>query len=178
MNKKLLITLGVSLALNFVFIGFEAARTYYQPCRRFPSARPEFMPHPMRDGGSPEQRMMQKTFKDAFKNHGKEMKKAMKDVKVALKKEPFDAEQFKAALQKAAEVRKAVDEAVQESMVKAISEMSPEERKRFAKQFGHREKPFKHGKDMKGKHFKPHGEKHGERPLPPPPPAGEAAEEE
>ena len=178
MNKKLLIALGVSLALNFVFIGFEAAKTYYQPCRRFPPARPEFMPHAMRDGGLPEQKMMRETFGKAFKNHGKEMKKAMKDVKAALKKEPFDAEQFKAALQKAAEVRRTVDEAVQESMVKAISEMSPEERKHFAKQFGRKEKPFKHGKDMKGKPFKPHGGKRGERPLPPPPPAEGTGEDD
>ena len=82
MNKKILIALGVSLALNFIFIGFEASRMYYQPCRRIPPARPEFMPPQMKGVRSPEQ----KIFKDAFKNHGKEMKAAMKDVKAALKK--------------------------------------------------------------------------------------------
>ncbi|MBR4127676.1 MAG: periplasmic heavy metal sensor [Alphaproteobacteria bacterium] len=170
MNKKLLITLGVSLALNFIFIGFEASRIHYQPCHRIPPARPEFMPRPMDGRRSPEQKMMQKTLKDAFKNHGKEMKEAMENVKAALQKEPFDAGQFKAALQKAAEIRQSVDAAVQESMVETISKMSPEERHRFAKQFGQKGKPFKHRKDMKGNHFKRHGEKHPERPLPPPPP--------
>ena len=167
MNKKLLITLGVSLALNFMFIGFEASRIYHQPCHRVPPARPEFMPRPMDGHGFP---MMQKTFKDAFKNHGTEMKKAMKDVKAALKKEPFDAEQFKAALQKAAEVRQTIDAAVQENMVETISKMSPEERQGFAKHFDQKEKFFKHQKSMNGKHFKPHDRKRAKRPLPPPPP--------
>ena len=156
MNKKLLSILGVSLALNFIFIGFEASRIYYQPCGHTPPARPEFIPHRMPDGGfnAPEQKMMQKTFKDVFKNHGKEMKNAMKDVKAALKKEPFDAEQFKAALKKAAEVRNAIDTAVQENMVEMISQMSSEERLRFAKQFEDKDKFFKHKKDMKRKGFK------------------------
>lgn len=181
MNKKLLITLGVSLALNFLFIGFEASRLYYQPCgcgckhgRHIPPARPEFMPHKMHDGfGLPEQQMIKKTFKDAFKNHGKEMKKAMEDVKEALKKEPFDAEQFKEALQKAAEVRSTIDTAVQENMVEMISKMSPEEREHFAKQFNHKDKAFKHKKGI----HKKNGGKHKEAHLPPPPPPEEGDED-
>lgn len=164
MNIKLLIALGVSLALNFIFIGFESSRMYYQPCHRVPPARPEFMPRPM-DGH--ELPMLQKTFKDAFKNHGKEMKEAMKNVKAALKKEPFDAELFKDALKKAAEVRQTVDAAVQESMIETISKMSPEERHRFAKQFELKSKTFKHKKGMERKRFKRHDEKRREA-LPPP----------
>ncbi|MBO4643488.1 MAG: periplasmic heavy metal sensor [Alphaproteobacteria bacterium] len=183
MNKKLLITLGVSLALNFIFIGFEASRIYYQPCGcgrgHIPPARPQIMPHHMPGGNfNPfEQKMMHKTFKDAFKNHGKEMKEAMKNVSAALKKEPFDAEQFKAALQKASEVRAAIDATVQENMVEMISKMSPEERQRFAKQFERKDKNFKHKKDMGKKGFKPHDEKLKDRPLPPPPPEEKADEE-
>ena len=171
MNKKLLITLGVSLALNFIFIGFEASRIYYQPCNHIPPARPEFMPHRMPDGKfkAPERNMMQKTFKDAFKNHGKEMKKAMQNVRDALKKEPFDVEQFKEALKKASEVRSSIDAAVQENMVEMISKMSPEERSRFSKQFGQKDKFFKHKKDMRKRNFKPHDGKLRERSMPPPP---------
>lgn len=179
MNKKIWITLGVSLALNFIFIGFEASRIYYHPCGcgrgHIPPARPEFVPHRMHGGAfnPAEQKMMQKTFKDAFKNHGKEMKKAMKDVKTALKKEPFNAEQFKAALQKASEVRSSIDAAVQENMIEMVSKMSPEERARFAKQFDRKDKFFNHKKDMRGKH----GEKHGGHPMPPPPPEEKIDEE-
>ena len=38
MNKKLLVILGISLAVNFVFIGFEAAKAIYQPA--FPDIPP------------------------------------------------------------------------------------------------------------------------------------------
>ena len=175
MNKKILIALGVSLALNFIFIGFEASRIYYQPCGHIPPERPAFAPRQIPDGfGSPEQKMMQKTFKDAFKNHGKEMKKAMKNVKIALKKEPFDIEQYKEALKKATEVRNSIDAAVQENMVEIISKMSPEERRRFAEQFGKEPGAFKHKKDGK-KEFrahdgKPHGRFENDRPFPPRPP--------
>ena len=156
MNKKLLITLGVSLALNFIFLGFEASRIYYQPSPHIPPIRPEFAPRPMPDGGAfntPEQRMMQQSFKKAFKDHGKELKTAMQNVKAVLKNEPFDAEKFKEALQKAAEVRSTVDAAVQESMVETVSKMSPEERQRFAEQFGKGRNAFEH---KKGHHnFRP-----------------------
>jgi len=149
MNKKILIALSVSLALNFIFLGFEASRIYYQPHDRIPPARPEFAPRHIPDGdafNAPGPKLMRQSFKKAFKNHGKELKEAMKNVKAVLKKEPFDAEKFKEALQKAAEARNAVDAAVQENMVEMISKMSSEERRHFAEQFGKKGKTFKQEK--------------------------------
>lgn len=177
MNKKLLITLGISLALNFFFIGFEVSGALYRPCRRFPPARPEFAAHAIPEKfGAHERDILQKPFKDAFKNHGKEMKNAMKNVNDALTKEPFNVEEFKAALQKAAEIRQTVDNAVQESMVETIAKMSPEERRRFAKHFtrkGNASHHHKAGNRAKGDR---HGERHA-RPLPPPPPEENEADE-
>lgn len=148
MNKKILIALGISLALNFVFIGFEAGRTLHRPA--FPPA--PHMPH-MR--GKPfaekapdfhQNNEMRKTFHNVFKKHAKEIKEAMKNVKDTLKKEPFDVEEFKAALQKASDVRRAFDAEVQEKTVETVSNMPPQERKRFAKRFDGKHKEFKHKK--------------------------------
>ena len=141
MDKKILIILGVSLALNFTFIGFEASRIYYQRPVRIPAERPNFAPKHMPD--FQENGLIRETFKETFKNHGKEMKEAIKNVKASLQKENFDIEEFKAALQKAAEVRSALDSSVQEKTVEVVSKMSPQERQRFSKQFERKNKRFK-----------------------------------
>ncbi|MBR1777584.1 MAG: periplasmic heavy metal sensor [Alphaproteobacteria bacterium] len=161
MNKKVLTALGISLAVNFIFIGFEASRIYHRPAfSHIPPARPSFASKQGPEKfSSPEQKLMRASFKEALKNHAQEMKEAKQAVEEALKKEPFDAEEFKAALQKAAAVRSTVDAAVQENMVEMLSKMSSEERRRFAEQFGKPDKAFKMKKDEKQKDFRPDPER-------------------
>lgn len=165
MNKKLLIALCVSLALNFIFIGFEAAKACHRPSfAHIPPTRPEFAPRHMPDNfGSPELKLMHKSFKKALKNYGKELKEAKNAVEETLKAEPFNAEAFRQALENAARVRSAVDEAVQENMTEMVSKMSPEERLRFAESFDKGQDAFKPKKG--GKHFFRPEEEH-RRPCP------------
>lgn len=168
MDKKILTVLGASLALNFMFIGFEASRICCRPAAHFPPERPAFASgEPMGKFAAPEHKMMKEAFKNVFKNHEKDLKNAKKAVEEALNKEPFDTEQFKQALQKASAVRQSVDEAVQENMVEMISKMTPEERRRFAEGFAKAKKHFKHNAEKmkkecrEKKHFRKHFEDGG-----------------
>lgn len=140
MNKKILIALGVSLAINFAFIGFETAKVLYKPAfERIPPERPGFAR--MKDGPKDEKGPsmfkgpMMKAFKQAAKDYQKEMAEAKKEMEAALVADPFNTEKFKEALAKASAVRSSIDAAVQANMVEFISEMTPEERRRFADEF-------------------------------------------
>ena len=148
MNKKILITLGISLALNFIFIGFETAKAIYQPkFSDIPSVRPPFTRPDIRSMKGPDfqnKKMMFKAFKSAMKNHREEMKNARKEVEETLKAEKFDAEKFKAAMQKATAVRNTIDAAVQENMTEMLSKMDPKERSRFAEHFARKHHHSKH----------------------------------
>ena len=144
MNKNVLIFLGVSLAINCVFIGFEASRMHYQSTGNVPPSRPVFMPRKgPNDLKSLGYKLMPPKNKDALTLHQQEMHEALRKVKAELNKDPFDEEKFKEALQEAAQIRVAVDKDVQENMVEMISKMAPEERRRFAKQFGEKHQFFK-----------------------------------
>ena len=149
MNKKLLVILGISLAVNFVFIGFEAAKAIYQPAfPDIPPERPKFMPadYQKPDGADFEnKRLMRKAFRAAIKNHAQEMQSVRKEVEEALLAEQFNTDQFKAAMQKATTVRSTIDAAVQENMLEMLSKMTPEERRRFAERFSGKKRPgFRH----------------------------------
>lgn len=145
MNKKLLVILGISLAVNFILIGFETAKIIYQPAfPDIPPERPQFIrPDDFRPGGPdfPDKKLMREAFKNAVKNHHQEMKDALREVKETLKTEPFDTEKFKAAVQKATAVRSTIDTAVQENMTDMLSKMTPEERRRFADHFSQKGRP-------------------------------------
>ena len=138
MNKKVLIFLGASLAVNFVFIGFEASRMKYQQSG-FPSDRPG-MPDGLKSLGF---KVIQNMKEDEFVLHTKEMHEAMRKAKVELNKDPFDEDGFREALQEAAQARITLDKTVEEKMVEILSKMPPEERRRFAKEFGRRDRFFK-----------------------------------
>lgn len=150
MNKKLLIILGISLAANFILIGFETAKIIYQPAfPDIPPERPRFVrPEGKIPGGLDfqDQKLMREAFKAAVKNHDKEMESARQEVEDALKSEPFDTEKFKSAMQKATDVRSTIDAAVQENMVGLLSKMTPEERRSFADRFSRKGQPGFHGK--------------------------------
>lgn len=150
MNKKLLIILGISLAANFILIGFETAKIIYQPAfPDIPPERPRFVrPEGQIPGGLDfqDQKLMREAFKAAVKNHDKEMESARQEVEDALKSEPFDTEKFKSAMQKATDVRSTIDAAVQENMVGLLSKMTPEERRSFADRFSRKGQPGFHGK--------------------------------
>ncbi|MBQ8346391.1 MAG: periplasmic heavy metal sensor [Alphaproteobacteria bacterium] len=145
MNKKLLVILGISLAINFILIGFETAKIIYQPAfSDIPPERPQFIrPDDFRPGGPdfPDKKLIREAFKNAVKNHHKEMKNALREVKETLKTEPFDIEQFKAAVKKATAVRNMIDTAVQENITNMLSKMTPEERRRFADHFSQKGHP-------------------------------------
>lgn len=149
MNKKLLTILGISLAVNFIFIGFETAKIIYQPAfPDIPPERPQFIRPDSFKPGEPDfqnKKLMREAFKKAVKNHHKEMEDARREVEETLKTEPFDMEKFKAALQKATAVRSTIDAAVQENMAIMLSKMTPEERQHFADRFAQKKGPdFQH----------------------------------
>lgn len=148
MNKKILIALGVSLAINFAFIGFETAKCLYKPSfERIPPERPGFAR--MKDGPGDDRGPsvfkgpMMKAFKQAAQNYQKEMAEAKKEMEAALVAEPFNAGKFKEALAKASAVRSSIDAAVQANMVEFISAMTPQERRQFADEFGRKKEHMK-----------------------------------
>lgn len=148
MNKKILIALGVSLAINFAFIGFETAKFLYKPTfERIPPERPGFarMKDGPRDGKGPSmfKGPMMKAFKQAAQNYQKEMAEAKKEMEAALVADPFNSDKFKEALAKASAVRSSIDTAVQANMVEFISKMTPEERLRFADEFARKKEHMK-----------------------------------
>ena len=168
MNKKILIILGISLAANFIFIGFETAKIIYQPSfSDIPPERPHFM---RPEGQRPDafdfqdKGLMRKAFKAALKNHGKQMEAARQEVEDTLKNDPFDPEKFKTALKKATEIRSTIDAAVQENMTEFLLKMTPEERRIFADKFsqkGQRQSLF-YKKDQPNRFFQ---KRHREEPL-------------
>lgn len=144
MNKKLLILLGISLALNCGFIGYFAAR----PCRSIPPQRARFMPKPKHHGEFD-------FMKQAFKDNESRMRQAHRAIGEAFKTE--DPDKIKAAFAAADEVRHQIDEQVQSAMIERFMKMSADERADFLRRF-----------DRKGRPARPH---HGNREfLPPPPP--------
>lgn len=144
MNKKLLILLGISLALNCGFIGYFAAR----PCRSIPPARARFMPKPKHHGEFD-------FMKQAFKDNESRMRQAHRAIGEAFKTE--DPDKIKTAFAAADKVRHQIDEQVQSAMIERFMKMSADERADFLRRF-----------DRKGRPARPH---RGDREfLPPPPP--------
>lgn len=144
MNKKLLILLGISLALNCGFIGYFAAR----PCRSIPPQRARFMPKPKHHGEFD-------FMKQAFKDNESRMRQAHRAIGEAFKTE--DPDKIKTAFAAADEVRHQIDEQVQSAMIERFMKMSADERADFLRRF-----------DRKGRPARP---RHGNREfLPPPPP--------
>lgn len=137
MNKKLLTALGISLAINFIFIGFEAARIVYRPAfPALPRERPAFMPRGDRDAFEfRNKRVFSEAFRRAVKEHGKEMADAKRAVENAMKSDPFDVDAFKAASQKAADARAVIDAAVTENIARMLADMNPDDRRAFAEKF-------------------------------------------
>ncbi len=148
MNKKLLIVLGISLALNCGFIGYFAAR----PCRSLPPQRARFMP---KGEHRPEFDLMKRAFKD---NESK-MRHAHRAIADAFKTENPD--KIKEAFAAADEARHQIDVQVQDAMIERFMKMSPKERAKFMRRFEGKGKP-EHHRDRR--EFMP----------PPPPPVGDA----
>ena len=156
MNKKLLILLGISLAANFVLIGFETAKVIYQPdFNDIPAERPRFIPQERMENpvDIQDKIFFKKAFKSALKNHKQDMTDARKEMQDALRAEPFDIEQFKVALQKASSIRNQIDIAVQENMTDILSKMTPQERQRFADKFSPQEKPDPKSRNKRSNRF-------------------------
>lgn len=172
MNKKILTALGISLAINFIFIGFEAARIVYRPAfPALPRERPAFMPRGDRDAFEfRNKRVFSDAFRRAVKEHGKEMTDAKRAVEKAMKSDPFDAAAFKAASQKAADTRAAIDAAVTENIARMLADMDPDDRRAFAEKFSKCcPKAKKRGAKMPARHR--------EAALPPPPAPMDADDE-
>ena len=146
MNKKLLILLGISLALNCGFIGYFAAR----PCRSIPPQRARFMPKPKHHGEFD-------FMKQAFKDNESRMRQAHRAIGEAFKTE--DPDKIKTAFAAADEVRHQIDEQVQSAMIERFMKMSADERADFLRRF-----------DRKGRPARPHRGNREFLPPPPPPP--------
>lgn len=146
MNKKLLILLGISLALNCGFIGYFAAR----PCRSIPPQRARFMPKPKHHGEFD-------FMKQAFKDNESRMRQAHRAIGEAFKTE--DPDKIKTAFAAADEVRHQIDEQVQSAMIERFMKMSADERADFLRRFDH-----------KGRPARPHRGNREFLPPPPPPP--------
>ena len=146
MNKKLLILLGISLALNCGFIGYFAAR----PCRSIPPQRARFMPKPKHHGEFD-------FMKQAFKDNESRMRQAHRAIGEAFKTE--DPDKIKTAFAAADEVRHQIDEQVQSAMIERFMKMSTDERADFLRRF-----------DRKGRPARPHRGNREFLPPPPPPP--------
>ena len=146
MNKKLLILLGISLALNCGFIGYFAAR----PCRSIPPQRARFMPKPKHHGEFD-------FMKQAFKDNESRMRQAHRAIGEAFKTE--DPAKIKTAFAAADEVRHQIDEQVQSAMIERFMKMSADERADFLRRF-----------DRKGRPARPHRGNREFLPPPPPPP--------
>ncbi len=146
MNKKLLILLGISLALNCGFIGYFAAR----PCRSIPPQRARFMPKPKHHGEFD-------FMKQAFKDNESRMRQAHRAIGEAFKTE--DPDKIKTAFAAADEVRHQIDEQVQSAMIERFMKMSADERADFLRRF-----------DRKGRPARPRRGNREFLPPPPPPP--------
>lgn len=146
MNKKLLILLGISLALNCGFIGYFAAR----PCRSIPPQRARFMPKPKHYGEFD-------FMKQAFKDNESRMRQAHRAIGEAFKTE--DPDKIKTAFAAADELRHQIDEQVQSAMIERFMKMSADERADFLRRF-----------DRKGRPARPHRGNREFLPPPPPPP--------
>ena len=146
MNKKLLILLGISLALNCGFIGYFTAR----PCRSIPPQRARFMPKPKHHGEFD-------FMKQAFKDNESRMRQAHRAIGEAFKTE--DPDKIKTAFAAADEVRHQIDEQVQSAMIERFMKMSADERADFLRRF-----------DRKGRPARPHRGNREFLPPPPPPP--------
>ncbi len=179
MNKKILIVLGVSLALNFLFIGFEVSRAVFEPpYPSMPAERFDFRPDGYRgrdDGRDMNKDANRKVFFGAFKKAFKDARKPMADSKKAIadavRKDPFDPKALKKALDEASAVRAKFDDKVQDNMLEIISNMTPEERAAFANSFErkhHRAKNPKPRHEKRMRHMPP-AEPGMEPPLPPEP---------
>lgn len=175
MSKKLMIVLGVSLALNFLFIGFEVSRAIFEPpFPAFPEKRFHFRPDDLPpppvaearpDEGNRQGNVFFASFKKAMDEARQPMKISKQNVVEALRKDPFDPDALKKALEEASEVRRRIDQSVQDNMFSILSEMTPEERAAFADNF---EKGPQFGKKAdKGRFFHRRGEHRGAI-MPPP----------
>ena len=154
MNKKLLILLGISLALNCGFIGYFAAR----PCRSIPPQPARFMPTPKHHGEFD-------FMKQAFKDNESRMRQAHRAIGEAFKTE--DPDKIKTAFAAADEVRHQIDEQVQSAMIERFMKMSADERADFLRRF-----------DRKGRPARPRrGNREFLPPPPPPPPPMEAGDD-
>ncbi len=144
MNKKILIALGISLALNFSFLGFEAAKAVFHPgfppperAMMFKEAAEVLTPPPAQEVMAAKHafRPFGKMMREIFKTHRQEMADSKKAIIDAVRAPDFDAGRLEQALTRAAAVRRNMDDAVQADMLGIITKMTPEERARFATAF-------------------------------------------
>lgn len=144
MNKKILIALGVSLALNFSFLGFEVAKAVFHPgfppperVMMFKDAAESLTPPSPQEAIAAKHafRPFGKILKEVFKTHRQEMADSKKAIIDAVRAPEFDEARLEQALAQAAAVRRNMDDAVQANMLAIITNMTPEERAGFAAAF-------------------------------------------
>ena len=160
MNKKIWIFLGISLAINCVFIGFEGSRMRYQQTST-PSARvknKQVLPKMPNDLKSLGFKLMQNKEKEEFSTQVQDMYEAMRKVKSELNKDPFEEDKFRAAVREAAQIRISLDKLAEENMVEIIAKMPPEERHSIAEHLERKDAFFKRRRERRTEEARQRGE--------------------
>jgi len=131
-----------SLALNLFFIGTIASlavRHYAAPAQpaaierpRTAAARIERLAAPLPAADAEKLRAAFRARETAAEGGREGLNRAFEHIKTALRAQPFDAAQLRAALAEARTARPVYEQAMQEILTAAASEMSPEGRNRLA----------------------------------------------
>ena len=147
MNKKILITLCVSLALNFFFLGFGASRLMYRP---EPTRFADFGKTPAFDGMKKEFLKPSKKEKKAFRKKMKEIDGYHKKIAKAFAADPFDEEGARDAWNKASAVRSSMDADMRDAVIGKMKNMPADERARLSREFTGFFGKKHHGRHMPG----------------------------
>jgi uncharacterized membrane protein len=123
--KWLLIALAISLSINFLFIGFYAARM----ARRSHDGRGG-----MFEAGSERSALREKwkAQADTLRGRREAVETARRAVRVALVAEPFDGQTLAAALSALRAETNATQGALDQALVSFVGGLTPEERRKLA----------------------------------------------
>ena len=145
MNKKILITLCVSLALNFFFLGFCTSRLMFKP---EPARMAHFGKKHAFDAGKKEFFKPSPKERRAFHKKMKEIDALHKKISKAMSADPFDEKGARKAWDKAAAVRGAMDADMRDAVIEKMKKLPADERARLVREFdGFFKKGLRHGQD-------------------------------
>lgn len=153
-----MIALGVSVALNLFFIGFETARAINKTCPQNPPER-AFVAHGKKGFHKRKGHFFYLTKKDREKmrKHMHQMKDVHEKMVEIIASENFDENVLKKAWNRSAKIRASFDEEMRDALIEKIKGKNLEERRAFAEKF---KKMFPSHFDKKMKCQSCHKKKH------------------